>query len=136
MQCSVVVWLRGPGFETTCCRFEICFVHLLSEETLKTVGPFYLGSMPREVKYGKTCHGLSAPNRAGDFYILINLLPSLAVIICSRNISPRIKPATFPSLSHKHLSRSFNCSNNLTSRTSPLHFASSARRQRLVPCTH
>ena len=47
---------RGPGFETTCCCFEtwaISFTPLcpcLSEETLKCVGPFYLVSMPGEVK--------------------------------------------------------------------------------------
>ena len=48
--------LTGPGFKTTCCRFKtwaISFTPLcpcLSEETLKAVGPFYLVSMPGEVK--------------------------------------------------------------------------------------
>ena len=47
---------KGPGFKTTCCRFKIwanLFTPLcscLSEETLKAVGPFYLMSMPGEVK--------------------------------------------------------------------------------------
>ena len=52
----VVVWDRGPKVETTFCRFEnwaITFSphsQCLSEETLYTVGPFYLGSRPGEVK--------------------------------------------------------------------------------------
>ena len=47
---------RGPGFKTTS-GFEtwaISFTPLcpcLSEETQKAVGPFYLVSMPGEVKY-------------------------------------------------------------------------------------
>ena len=47
---------KGPGFKTTCCRFKTwanLFTPLcscLSEETLKAVGPFYLVSMPGEVK--------------------------------------------------------------------------------------
>ena len=49
----------GPGFESCCGNFAsellaIPFTPLcqcLSEETLKTVGPFYLVSMPVEVKY-------------------------------------------------------------------------------------
>ena len=47
---------KGPGFKTTSCRFKtwaISFTPLclcLSEETLKAVGPFYLMSMPGEVK--------------------------------------------------------------------------------------
>ena len=46
---------KGPGFKTTYCRFKTwanLFTPLcscLSEETLKA-GPFYLVSMPREVK--------------------------------------------------------------------------------------
>ena len=47
---------KGPGFKTTGCRFKTwpnLFTPLcscLSEETLKAVGPFYLVSMPGEVK--------------------------------------------------------------------------------------
>ena len=47
---------KGPGFKTTCCHFEtdaVSFTPLclcLSEETLKAVGPFYLVSIPGEVK--------------------------------------------------------------------------------------
>ena len=47
---------KGPGFKTTCCHFKTwanLFTPLcscLSEETLKAVGPFYLVSMPGEVK--------------------------------------------------------------------------------------
>ena len=47
---------RRPGFKTTCCHFEtweIFFTPLclcLSEETLKAIGLFYLGSMPGDVK--------------------------------------------------------------------------------------
>ena len=47
---------RGPWFKTICCRFKTwanLFTPLcscLSEETLKAVGPFYLVSMPGEVK--------------------------------------------------------------------------------------
>ena len=47
---------KGPGFKTTCCRFKTwanLFTPLcscLSEDTLKAVGPFYLVSMPGEVK--------------------------------------------------------------------------------------
>ena len=55
----------GPGFESRCgnlIRFgtlAIPFTPLcqcLSEETLKTVGPFYLVSMPGEVKYPTSLH--------------------------------------------------------------------------------
>ena len=60
---------KGPGFKTTCCRFKtwaISFTPLcpcLLEETLEAIGPFYLVSMPGEVKdptRGKcvTCRGL------------------------------------------------------------------------------
>ena len=48
---------NGPGFKATCCRFKtwaISFTPLcscLSEDTLKAVGPFYMVSMPGEVKY-------------------------------------------------------------------------------------
>ena len=58
---------KGPGFKTTCGRFKTwanLFTPLcscLSEETLKAVGPFYLVSMPGEVKdptQGVTCCGL------------------------------------------------------------------------------
>ena len=63
---------KGPGFKTTCCQFEtdaVSFTPLclcLSEETLKAVGPFYLGVYAREVKdptRGKciTCCGLHLP---------------------------------------------------------------------------
>ena len=47
---------KGPGFKTTCCRFKTWanlftpFCSCLSEETLKAVGPFYLVSVPGEVK--------------------------------------------------------------------------------------
>ena len=49
----------GPGFESCCSNFAlgtlaIPFTPLyqcLLEETLKPVGPFYLVSMPGEVKY-------------------------------------------------------------------------------------
>ena len=42
----------GPRFKNTCCRFETWAISFmcLSEETLKAVGPFYLVSMPGEVK--------------------------------------------------------------------------------------
>ena len=40
---------KGPGFKTTANLFTpLC--SCLSEETLKAVGPFYLVSMPGEVK--------------------------------------------------------------------------------------
>ena len=48
---------KGPGFKTTCCRFEtwtISFTSLcrcLSEESLKAVGPFYLVSMQRKTPH-------------------------------------------------------------------------------------
>ena len=64
---------KGPGFKTTYCCFEawatsftpLCLC--LSEESVKTVSPFYLVSMPGEVKYitlgnGKT---LQWTHRAG-----------------------------------------------------------------------
>ena len=47
---------RGWLFEYTCCRFEaweVSFIPLclcLSDETLSAVDPFYLVSMPGEVK--------------------------------------------------------------------------------------
>ena len=49
----------GPGFESSCCNFasELWQIlrlpgcaNSLSEETLKVAGPFYLVSMPGEVK--------------------------------------------------------------------------------------
>ena len=47
---------KGPGFKTTYCCFEawatsftpLCLC--LSEESVKAVSPFYLGSTPGEVK--------------------------------------------------------------------------------------
>ena len=48
--------VEGTGVPTTCCRFKTwanLFTPLcscLSEETLKAVGPFYLVSMPGEIK--------------------------------------------------------------------------------------
>ena len=62
----------GPGFRTTYCCFETWATSFtlhslcLSEEAVKAVGPFYLVSMPGEVKdltqgNGKTCCGLTEP---------------------------------------------------------------------------
>ena len=56
--------LGGPGFESRCGKFAlellaISFTPLcqcLSEETLKAVGPFYLASMPGEVKNPTSLH--------------------------------------------------------------------------------
>ena len=68
--------MRGPGFKTTFCHFEtwaIFFTPLcpcLSEETLRAVGPFYLGSMPGEVKDPTQVNGKNlwtqCVSRAGD----------------------------------------------------------------------
>ena len=54
----------GPEFESRCDNFAsellaIPFIPLgqcLSEETLQTVGPFYLVSMPGEVNYPTSLH--------------------------------------------------------------------------------
>ena len=62
---------RGTGVRNHLRRFETwtnSFTPLcpcLLEETLKAVVPFFLVSMPGEVK-DQTCCGLSAPQRADD----------------------------------------------------------------------
>ena len=60
---GVQTWLTRP-YIRDCVSLSLC----LSDETLKAVGPFYLVSMPGEVKYPTsqhwkcvTCRGLHIP---------------------------------------------------------------------------
>ena len=61
-------WLSSPVVVSKLGPFcSLCFTPVFLEETLKTVGPFYLVSMPGEVKHpqqGKyvACHALTVPD--------------------------------------------------------------------------
>ena len=46
---SICLYQNVP--ETLCVSWDLCVSLCVSDETLKAVGPFYLVSMPGEVKY-------------------------------------------------------------------------------------